>query len=44
MQREEMAAIKADIIKGLTDLDKGRVRDFDAARIIARGRNLLAAG
>ena len=43
MQRKEMEAIQADIAKGLTDLAEGRVRDFDAIRIIARGRNLLAA-
>jgi antitoxin ParD1/3/4 len=40
---KEMEALKADIDKGLTDLSEGRVQDFDADRIIARGRKLLAA-
>jgi antitoxin ParD1/3/4 len=43
LQFKEMEAIKADIDKGLTDLAEGRVKDFDAARIIERGRKLLAA-
>jgi len=34
--------VKADIDKGLTDLAEGRVADFDASRIIERGRKLLA--
>ena len=38
-----MTAIKTDIDKGLTDLAKGRVKDFDARRIIERGKKLLAA-
>lgn len=29
---------------GLADLAEGRVKDFDAARIIARGKELLAKG
>ncbi len=37
----EMESIKADIDKGLTDLAEGRVRAFDAARIIERGKKLL---
>jgi antitoxin ParD1/3/4 len=40
---KEMEALKADIDQGLTDLAEGRVQDFDAARIIERGRKLLAA-
>jgi antitoxin ParD1/3/4 len=43
LQLKEMEALKADIDKGLTDLAEGRVKDFDAARIIERGRKLLAA-
>ena len=43
VQLKEMKALKADIDKGLTDLAEGRVKDFDATRIIARGRKLLAA-
>jgi hypothetical protein len=42
-QVQELAALKADVDKGLTDLAEGRVQDFDAARIIERGRKLLAA-
>jgi antitoxin ParD1/3/4 len=42
LQLQELAALKADIDKGLTDLAEGRVRDFDANRIIERGRKLLA--
>lgn len=43
LQLNEMEALKADIDKGLADLADGRVKDFDAARIIERGRKLLAA-
>ena len=43
IQMKEMEALKADIDKGLTDLAEGRVKDFNADRIIARGRKLLAA-
>jgi antitoxin ParD1/3/4 len=43
LQLQELAALKADIDKGLTDLAEGRVKDFDAARIIERGRKLLAS-
>jgi antitoxin ParD1/3/4 len=43
LQVEELAALKADIDRGLADLAEGRVRDFDGARIVERGRKLLAA-
>jgi antitoxin ParD1/3/4 len=43
LQLKEMESLKADIDKGLTDLAAGRVKKFDAARIIERGRKLLAA-
>ena len=43
LQLKEMESLKADIDKGLTDLAEGRVQDFDATRIIERGRKLLAA-
>jgi len=43
VQLKEMESLKADIDKGLTDLAEGRVKDFDAARIVERGRKLLAA-
>ena len=38
----ELAALKADIDTGLADLAEGRVKDFDAERIIELGRSLLA--
>lgn len=43
LQLEELAALKAEIDKGLADVAKGRVKKFDAGRIIERGRKLLAA-
>jgi len=42
LQLQELAALKADIDKGLADVAAGRVKNFDAARIIERGRKLLA--
>jgi antitoxin ParD1/3/4 len=42
LQLEELAALKADIDKGLADVAAGRVKDFDAKTIVARGRKLLA--
>lgn len=42
LQIEELAALKIDIDKGLADIAAGRVQEFDADRIIARGRKLLA--
>jgi antitoxin ParD1/3/4 len=32
----------AEIERGLADVEAGRVRDFDAGRIVERGRRLLA--
>ena len=43
LQLQELAALKADIDRGLADVVAGRVQDFDAGRIIARGRKLLAS-
>ena len=43
LQVEELAALKADIEMGLADVAAGRVKDFDAARIVERGRKLLAS-
>jgi antitoxin ParD1/3/4 len=37
-----LTALKSEIAKGLADVAAGRVKDFDAGRIIARGRKLLA--
>ena len=42
LQLQELAALRTDIDKGLADLAEGRVKDFDARRIIERGRKLLA--
>src|SRR5271165_6736212 len=42
LQLQELASLKADIDRGLTDLAEGRLQEFDAARIIERGRKLLA--
>jgi antitoxin ParD1/3/4 len=43
LQLQELAALKADIDKGLADVAAGHVKEFDAARVIERGRKLLAA-
>jgi antitoxin ParD1/3/4 len=43
LQLQELAALKADIDKGLADVAAGRVKKFDAGRIIERGKKLLAA-
>ncbi len=42
LQVDEFASLKADIDRGLTDLAEGRVHEFDTARIVERGRKLLA--
>jgi antitoxin ParD1/3/4 len=42
LQLQELSALKADIDKGLADVAAGRVKDFDADSIVARGRKLLA--
>lgn len=39
----ELSVLKADIDQGLADVAAGRVKAFDADRIIKRGRKLLAA-
>jgi antitoxin ParD1/3/4 len=43
LQLQELAALEAEIDRGLTDLVEGRVQAFDAGRIIERGRQLLAS-
>ena len=43
LQLEQLVALKADIDKGLADVAAGRVKDFDAARVVERGRKLLAS-
>lgn len=42
LQLQELEALKTDINKGLADVAAGRVKEFDAKNIIARGRKLLA--
>ncbi len=42
VQEQELAALKADIDKGLADVAAGRVRDSDTANIVKRGRQLSA--
>jgi antitoxin ParD1/3/4 len=42
VQGQELAALKADIEKGLADVAAGRLHSFDKAKIVARGRKLLA--
>lgn len=42
-QRREMTALKSDIRKGLNDLAKGRVKPFNAGRIVKRGKTLLGS-
>jgi antitoxin ParD1/3/4 len=39
----QLAELKADIDRGLADVAQGRLAKFDAKRIIARGRKLLAS-
>lgn len=42
LQLQELTALKADIDKGLADVAAGRIKDFDRAQIVERGRKLLA--
>lgn len=42
LQLHELEGLKAEIDRGLADLADGRVQEFDTARIIERGRTLLA--
>ena len=42
VQMQELVTLKADIDKGLANLAAGRIANFDAERIIERGRQLLA--
>lgn len=43
IQLQELAALKAEIDRGLADVAAGRIKDFDAGRVIERGRKLLAS-
>jgi antitoxin ParD1/3/4 len=42
LQLQELAALKAAVDKGLAAVAERRVQDFNADRIIERGRKLLA--
>jgi antitoxin ParD1/3/4 len=42
LQLQKLAALKAEIDRGLQDVAAGRIHEFDAKRIIERGRQLLA--
>jgi antitoxin ParD1/3/4 len=42
VQLQELAALKSDIDRGLADVAAGRVKEFDAKKIVERGRKLLA--
>jgi len=41
LRLHQLAELKTDIDRGLADVSEGRVAQFDAQRIIARGRKLL---
>jgi len=41
LQEQELADLRAKIEEGLADIDAGRVRDFDAERIIRKGEARL---
>jgi len=42
LQLQELGALKQDIDKGLADVAAGRLKEFDAEAVIARGKKLLA--
>jgi antitoxin ParD1/3/4 len=42
-QAIELEALRADVQAGMADIDAGRVRDFDAGRIVQKGRGRLSA-
>src|SRR6201996_7076292 len=42
LRLSQLAELKADIDRGLADGAQGRLAKFDAERIIARGKKLLA--
>ena len=43
LQSRALATLRADIDAGLADLADGRVKDFDSAHIVKRGRQRLAS-
>lgn len=42
LQSHKMRALKADIDRGISDVAGGRTREFNADRIIQRGRKISA--
>ncbi len=42
LRMQKIAELKSEIDRGLADVAAGRIRKFDAARIIRRGKKLLA--
>ena len=42
MQEQELGELRAQVQEGLADIAAGRVRDFDAARIIRKGEEQFA--
>ena len=43
LQQQELAALRADVQKGVADVEAGRVKDFDPERIIKQGEERLAS-
>ena len=41
LQAQELGELRAKVQEGLADIEAGRVRDFDAERIIRRGEEQL---
>ena len=41
IQRRELEALRRDINKGLDDIEQGKLQDFDAGRIVAKGEKRL---
>jgi antitoxin ParD1/3/4 len=42
LRRRELSELRADIQRGLDDIEAGRVNDFDPERIAEKGRRKLA--
>ncbi|MCW5698539.1 MAG: ribbon-helix-helix protein, CopG family [Rhodospirillales bacterium] len=38
VQEQEFAGLRADVLAGIEDMERGQVRDFDADRVIAKGK------
>jgi antitoxin ParD1/3/4 len=43
MQERQLGDLRAEVQAGIDDIEAGRVRDFDAERIIDRGRQKRSA-